>query len=239
MTAGGGTQPVITVKPTAKADVGAAVLEYSGVSSVSDATVIDQISRATGTTKSAGSVASGATPATTAPNELALGFYVDSGFGDTLTPGSGWTSRVNVSNASDIELLAEDQTEASAGATPNASVGTGANTVWQVATVVLKSAPPAAGADATMASAALASTAGTFVGTTAAPRAVSQLALVHCTRSSKSPACHSLRQARRITAAARSRFIYLALLKHLPSNLFCNHARNSPWTAWLTGRKWL
>ena len=239
VTAGGGTQPVITVKPTAKADVGAAVLEYSGVSSVSDATVIDQISRATGTTKSAGSVASGATPATTAPNELALGFYVDSGFGDTLTPGSGWTSRVNVSNASDIELLAEDQTEASAGATPNASVGTGANTVWQVATVVLKSAPPAAGADATMASAALASTAGTFVGTTAAPRAVNQLALVHCTSSSKSPACHSLRQARRITAAARSRFIYLALLKHLPSNLFCNHARNSPWTAWLTGRKWL
>ena len=239
VTAGGGTQPVITVKPTAKADVGAAVLEYSGVSSVSDATVIDQISRATGTTKSAGSVASGATPATTAPNELALGFYVDSGFGDTLTPGSGWTSRVNVSNASDIELLAEDQTEASAGATPNASVGTGANTVWQVATVVLKSAPPAAGADATMASAALASTAGTFVGTTAAPRAVNQLALVHCASSSRSAACHSLRQARRITAAARSRFIYLALLKHLPSNLFCNHARNSPWTAWLTGRKWL
>ena len=246
VTAGGGAQPVITVKPTAKADVGAAVLEYSGVSSVSDATVIDQISRATGTTKSAGSVASGATPATTAPSELALGFYVDSGFGDTLTPGSGWTSRVNVSNASDIEMLAEDQTEGSAGATPNASVGTGANTVWQVATVVLKSASPAAGADATMAgadatmaSAALASTAGTFVGTTAAPRAVSQLALVHCTRSSKSPACHSLRQARRITAAARSRFIYLALLKHLPSSLFCNHARNSPWTAWLTGRKWL
>ncbi|MGZ4330330.1 MAG: fibronectin type III domain-containing protein [Solirubrobacteraceae bacterium] len=239
VTAGGGTQPVITVKPTAKADVGAAVLEYSGVSSVSDATVIDQIARATGTTKSAGSVASGATPATTAPNELALGFYVDSGFGDTLTPGSGWTSRVNVSNASDIELLAEDQTAASAGATPNASVGTGANTVWQVATVVLKSAPPPAGASATMASAALASTAGTFVGTTAAPRALNQLALVRCTRSSKSPACHSLRQARRITAAARSRFIYLALLKHLPSNLFCNHGRNSPWTAWLTGRKWL
>ena len=145
VTAGGGTQPVITVKPTAKADVGAAVLEYSGVSSVSDATVIDQISRATGTTKSAGSVASGATPATTAPNELALGFYVDSGFGDTLTPGSGWTSRVNVSNASDMELLAEDQTEASAGATPNASVGTGANTVWQVATMVLKSALTAGG----------------------------------------------------------------------------------------------
>src|SRR6185312_12662778 len=112
--------------------------------------------------------------------------------------GSGWTSRVNVSNASDIELLAEDQTEASAGATPNASVGTGANTVWQVATVVLKSAPPAAGADATMASAALASTDGTYVGTAAAPRAVDQLALVLCASSSRSAACQSLRQARRI-----------------------------------------
>jgi hypothetical protein len=260
VTAGGGTQPAITVKPTAKADVGAAVLEYSGVLSVSDATVVDQIARATGTTKSAGSVASGATLATTAPNEVALGFYVDSGFGDTLTPGSGWTSRVNVSNASDVELLAEDQTEASAGVTPNASVGTGANTVWQVATVVLKSAPPAEGTAATAASVALASTSGTLVDTTtsadlllsrasaptpsrvstpaaAMPRDLSHLAVVHCKRSSRSPACHSLQRARRITAAARGRFIYLALLKHLPSSLFCNHARTSPWTAWLTGRR--
>jgi hypothetical protein len=48
-----------------------------------------------------------------------------------------------------------------------------------------------------------------------------------------------LQRARRITAAARSRFIYLALLKHLPSNLFCNHSHSSPWTGWLTGRKLL
>jgi hypothetical protein len=213
-------------------------------------TVIDQVARATGTTKSAGSVASGATPATTAGNELAVGLYVDSGFGDTLTPGAGWTSRVNVSNTPDIELLATDQTETAAGATPNASVGTGPNTVWQVATVVLKSAPPPSGAAATMAStgpavtmasAALASSSGSLVGTTASemPRDLSHLAVVHCTIGSKSPACHSLRQARRISAAARSRFIYLALLKHLPSNLFCNHGHSSPWTAWLTGRKWL
>jgi hypothetical protein len=241
VTAGGGTQPTITVKPTAKADVGAVMLEYSGVSSVADASVVDQIARGTGTTKTAGSVASGATPGTTAANELALGFYVDSGFGDTLTSGSGWTSRANVSNTPDIELLAEDQTEASAGATPNASIGTGANTVWQVATVVLKSAPPPAGAVATMASAALASTSGALAGTTtvATPRALSLRAVVHCTRSSRSPACRSLRQTRRITAKARSRFFYLALLKRLPSNLFCNHAHSAPWTAWLTGREWL
>lgn len=45
VTAGGGTQPTITVTPAAKADVGAAVLEYSGVSSVAGATLVDQIAR--------------------------------------------------------------------------------------------------------------------------------------------------------------------------------------------------
>ena len=37
------------------------------------------------------------------------GMYVDSGFGDTLTAGSGWTQRSNVSNTGDMELLTEDQ----------------------------------------------------------------------------------------------------------------------------------
>ena len=79
-------------------------------------------------------------------NELALGFYVDSGFGDTLSAGSGYTSRVNVSNTGDIELLAEDQL-AGAGATPNAAAGTGPNTTWLMATIVLKAGstrPPTA-----------------------------------------------------------------------------------------------
>ena len=84
-------------------------------------------------------VSSGATPATTAGAELAVGFYADSGFGDTLSAGSGFTQRVNVSNVGDMELLAEDQI-AGAGASPNASVGTGANTYWLAATIVFKSA---------------------------------------------------------------------------------------------------
>jgi hypothetical protein len=137
VTAGGGTKPTVTATASAKADVGVAALEYSGVSQVSDATVVDQTTHASGTTSAAATVASGATPATTAPSELALGFYTDSGFGDTLTAGSGWTSRVNVSKASDIELAAEDQVIAS-GAIPNATISTGANTTWLMATLVLK-----------------------------------------------------------------------------------------------------
>jgi hypothetical protein len=54
-----------------------------------------------------------------------------------LTAGSGFTGRVNVSPASDMELLAEDQI-VGLGATPAAAVGTGANTVWLAATVVFK-----------------------------------------------------------------------------------------------------
>ena len=67
-----------------------AVLEYSGLSTVADATVVDQTAHGRGKTGTgAATVSSGATPATTAANELALGFYADSGFGDTLTAGRG------------------------------------------------------------------------------------------------------------------------------------------------------
>ena len=72
----------------AKADIGAAASEFSGLSSAQDQAVVDQVAQATGTTTAAGTVASGATPATTAGNELAIGMYVDSGFSDTLTAGS-------------------------------------------------------------------------------------------------------------------------------------------------------
>ena len=140
VTSGGGTIPTVTAKPTGSADVGVAVLEYSGVSSVGGASVVDVQSHATGKTGSAGSVAAGATSPTTAAGELALGFYADSGFGDTLTAGAGFTSRVNVSNVSDMELLAEEQVVSAAGATPNATFGTGASTIWLAATVVLKGA---------------------------------------------------------------------------------------------------
>jgi hypothetical protein len=138
VTAGGGTRPTITVKPTSAADTGVAVLEYSGLSTVADATVVDQMAHSSGPTSSARSVTSGATGATTAGNELAVGLYADSGFGDTLTAGSGYNQRINVSNTGDMELLAEDQPLPSAGATPNAGAGTGANTIWLMATIVLK-----------------------------------------------------------------------------------------------------
>jgi hypothetical protein len=137
--AGGGTKPIITAKVTASADIGVAALEYSGLSTVSDASVLDVSKTATGSTTSAATVSSGATAATSSSQELAIGLYADSGFGDTLTAGTGFTSRVNVSPTGDAEMLVEDQL-AAAGATPNASAGTGASTIWLMDTVVLKSA---------------------------------------------------------------------------------------------------
>jgi hypothetical protein len=137
ITAGGGTKPAVTVKPTAGADVGVGVLEYSGLSTVADATVVDQSAQATGTTGSAGTVLSGPTPAATTSGELGLGFYVDSGFGNALTAGSGFTSRLNISPEPDIEVLAEDRS-VSQGATVNAGAGTGASTTWLMSSLILK-----------------------------------------------------------------------------------------------------
>ena len=137
ITKGGGTRPTITVTPSAKADLGIAALEYSGLLPVPDATVVDQAAQATGTTSAAGTVHSGATAATGSANELALGFYVDSGWGDTLTAGAPFTSRINIPPASDFELLAEDEIVGQ-GVMPNAGVNTGANTIWLMSTVVFK-----------------------------------------------------------------------------------------------------
>jgi len=134
---GGGTIPTLIAKPTGSADVGVAVLEYSGVSSVGGASVVDGQAHASGKTGAAGTVAAGATGPTTAAGELALGFYADSGFGSSLTAGAGFTGRVNVSHVSDMDLFVEEQLTA-AGATPNAMFGTGASTIWLAATVVLK-----------------------------------------------------------------------------------------------------
>src|SRR5262249_9586126 len=129
VTAGGGTKPTITVKPTGTADVGVAALEYAGLSTASGSAVPGAQAHATGLTKTPAPVSSGATPATTGGNELAVGFYADSGFGDNLTAGAGYTSRLNVSPTPDMELLAEDQGVVQ-GATPAATVGTGASTYW-------------------------------------------------------------------------------------------------------------
>jgi len=84
-------------------------------------------------------VQSGATAATAAAGELALGFYADSGFGASLTAGAGFTQRGNVSPDGDIEFLTEDAL-VGLGATPSASAGTGARTVWLMATIVFKTA---------------------------------------------------------------------------------------------------
>jgi Fibronectin type III domain len=143
VTAGGGTRPTLTVKPTSTADVGIAVSEYAGLSTVADATVVDQMAHASGSTTVAGPVASGATPFTTAGNELAVGLYLDSGFGDKLTADPGYTLRTNVSPTGDMELLSEDHIVPS-GATPDATVSTGAQTSWHMATVVFKSNAPIA-----------------------------------------------------------------------------------------------
>ena len=138
ITAGGGTTPTIVAKPSAKADMGVAVLEYSGLSTAAGAAAVDQSATATGIATTARAVSSGATPATTAPNELAIGFYSDSGFNDTLTADPGYTGRVDVAPNGDMELFTEDGVVGQ-GATPAPSVTTGASTIWEMAAVVFKS----------------------------------------------------------------------------------------------------
>jgi hypothetical protein len=138
ITASGGTKPTIVAKPSATTDMGMAVLEYSGLSTAAGSAAVDQLATASGTTSTARAVSSGSTPATTAANELAVGFYADSGFGDTLTGDPGYTGRVNVAPAGDIELFVEDGVVGQ-GATPAPSVTTGAATIWEMATVVFKS----------------------------------------------------------------------------------------------------
>ena len=144
VTAGAGATPVVTAKLSSSGDAAVTALEYSGLSTAAGSAAVDTQASASGTTTIAGTVSSAATAATGAGNELAVGFYSDSGFGDSLTAGSGYTVRTNISNTSDMELLTEDQV-VSAGATPSASAGTGAKTIWELATVVFKSgsqAPP-------------------------------------------------------------------------------------------------
>ncbi len=144
----GGTKPTVTAKPTGSADLGVIALEYAGISSVGDATVMDVQAHATGYVPGAATVASGATAPASADG-LAIGFYADSGFGPTLAAGSGFTARATIASAGDMDVLAEDQ-PVSSGGSPNASVGTGSAAVWLMATVVLKAgagtAPTAPGA---------------------------------------------------------------------------------------------
>jgi hypothetical protein len=231
--AGSATPPTITVTPTSKADIGAAVLEYSGLSTVADATVVDQQAHAVGKTASGTpTVASGATVATTGANELAIGFYADSGFGDALSAATGWTPRVNISKVGDMELLAEDQV-VSPGATPNASVTTGANTYWLMSTVVFKnvSASQTAAISQALRSNSLLHTAGTSTAATTATTlhpAARRAALkpVRCDKahlsSASRRACASLHHAASVAKRDRRHWIYEALLSHIPTTLLCH-----------------
>jgi len=135
----GGTKPTINANTTSSADIGVTAVEYAGLSTAAGTGVLDVQAHATGTSSGSATVSSGVTPATTDGSELAIGFYVDSGFGDTLTPGTGYAGRVNVSPTSDMELLVEDQVVGQ-GATPAATVGSGSSTIWLMATLVLKHA---------------------------------------------------------------------------------------------------
>ena len=137
ITAGDGTRPAITVTATGSADIGAAAIEYSGLSSASGAAAVDAFKTNTGTASSNGFVTSGPTTALSGDNGLAMGFYVDSGFGRTLTADPSYTERVNVSPTSDMEFVVEDALPLR-GDTPAARVSTGANTPWSMATVVFK-----------------------------------------------------------------------------------------------------
>jgi hypothetical protein len=145
ITAGGGTKPAITVTATGSADIGAAAMEYSGLSAAAGTAAVDQLKTATGTATAAGFVTSGPTPALTGDNGLAMGFYADSGFNRTLSADPSYTERVNVSPRGDMEFLVEDALPLR-GDTPAARVSTGSNTPWTMATVVFKSgtvSPPA------------------------------------------------------------------------------------------------
>ncbi|HEY6594067.1 MAG TPA: galactose oxidase-like domain-containing protein, partial [Asanoa sp.] len=142
ITNGGGTRPTITVRATGSADIGATVLEYSGLSTAAGAAVVDQLKTATGKTTVAANVSSGATAASTAAGELAMGFYVDSGFSNALTGDSTYIVRTNVSPTGDMEMLAQDRVLTSSGTTANPITRTGANTPWLAATVVFKVAAP-------------------------------------------------------------------------------------------------
>ena len=102
-------------------------------------TGVDTAAHTTGTTAGAGTVSSGATAATQGGNELAVGMYTDSGVGDTVTAGTGYTQRANVAPTSDIELLQQDQV-VPAGSVVASTSGTGASTTWEAAVAVFQPA---------------------------------------------------------------------------------------------------
>src|SRR5262249_45221192 len=101
ITAGGGTRPTGTAPADGTADIGIAAVEYSGLAGAAGSAGVDQPVTTNGSPGGPGRVAWGAPAPATAGNELAVGAYVDSGFGDTLSYGSAWSGRTNVSPTGD------------------------------------------------------------------------------------------------------------------------------------------
>ena len=101
---------------------------------------VDQTKTASGSATLSGTAQSGATGATTAPGEVAIGFYLDGGPSRTIGAGSGYTARVAGAGNSSMEYYLEDQTIWASGTTANAqfSISAFATMPWLAATVVFK-----------------------------------------------------------------------------------------------------
>jgi hypothetical protein len=138
VTAGSGTRPTIRVTGGSVADMGVIALEYAGLSAAPGTAAIDQAASRAGTTRGGATVSSSATGPASASNELALGLYADSGFGDILHAAAGWSQRANISpSVTTMEQVVEDRV-VTAGSRPRAAVGTGSKTPWLMATIVFR-----------------------------------------------------------------------------------------------------
>ena len=90
-------------------------------------------------------------------NSISIDLYADSGFGDQLKPGASYTQRLNVSpSTTTMEQLIEERV-VPARTRVAATVRTGAQTPWLMATIVFKNASADKGTGAHGASQALAS----------------------------------------------------------------------------------
>jgi hypothetical protein len=143
----GGTRPTITVTMSAcssgcpgSTSAAVTVLEYAGLSTATGASAVDQQMTAGGGSSSAGTVESGATAASTAPGELAVGFFTDSaGSNAPVSAGTGWTARVDNTPTPALAIAVEDQTVPQ-GATPDATFTTSAGATWLASVVIFKTA---------------------------------------------------------------------------------------------------
>jgi hypothetical protein len=141
------SRPVVTVTPTAVADVGAVAVEYAGLSTAPGALAVDSIGGATGNTRGSAVIGASGREAAGAKGELAVGLYADSGFGDVVLPGTGWANRVDTPPThGTMEMLIEDRI-VGRGARPRATTKSGPRTPWLMAVVVFRSAghSPSAG----------------------------------------------------------------------------------------------